>query len=105
MPIGDMDAYFHLPRPTFIKGWISPLQGGWYLLRPDKQVFQDLMALVLHRYSNQWSDVKRWDVNGEQPKSAQKCLDDDQGLFWCFLGPWGSSWPSWGSLPVLTGMR
>jgi len=52
MPIGDMDAYFARGRTTFINGWMSPLQGGWYLLKPDLKVLQDLVTLVKHRYSS-----------------------------------------------------
>ena len=83
-----MDRYFtQLPRTTFIRGWMSPLQGGWYLLKPSKQTFDDLIELVRHRYSSEWDPVRSFDLHSERPiKDNQRpCLDDDQGLFWCYF--------------------
>jgi len=93
MPIGNMDAYFtNEPRTTFTRGWMSPLQGAWYLLKPDLKTFNDLAALVKHRYSEKWDPRRTFDLNGERSAAlstkAEKerpCLDDDQGLFWCYF--------------------
>ena len=90
MPSGKignmMDRYFHeLPHTTFIRGWMSPLQGGWYLLKPSRRTFEDLVELVRHRYSSAWDGARSFDLHGEQPRGKGPCLDDDQGLFWCYF--------------------
>ena len=88
MPIGDMDAYFARGRTTFINGWMSPLQGGWYLLKPDLKVLQDLVTLVKHRYSSAWDSKQTFDLYNEMPlkdRLARPCLADDQGLFYCYF--------------------
>eukprot|EP00614_Pseudopedinella_elastica_P017628 CAMPEP_0172651470 /NCGR_PEP_ID=MMETSP1068-20121228/242826_1 /TAXON_ID=35684 /ORGANISM="Pseudopedinella elastica, Strain CCMP716" /LENGTH=342 /DNA_ID=CAMNT_0013465865 /DNA_START=40 /DNA_END=1068 /DNA_ORIENTATION=- len=144
MPTGNMDLHFKRQRTTFIRGWMSPLQGAWYLLKPDKATFRDLACfsllafnfcihsllsllpmswtnlgtpwasflgrqvdvsspgglvpaktnkatfrdladLVRHRYSSKWDKKQSWDVYGEQPPGKGPCLDDDQGLFWCYF--------------------
>jgi len=88
MPIGDMDAYFARGRTTFINGWMSPLQGGWYLLKPDLKVLQDLVTLVKHRYSSAWDAKQSFDLYNEMPpkdRLSRPCLDDDQGLFYCYF--------------------
>jgi hypothetical protein len=81
-----MDRYFvELPRTTFIRGWMSPLQGGWYLLKPSLETFAELVDLVKHRYSSSWEPNQGWDVRNERPAGKGPCLDDDQGLFWCYF--------------------
>jgi hypothetical protein len=88
MPIGDMDTYFDRNTTTFINGWMSPLQGGWYLLRPSLKVLKDLVALVQHRYSSKWDVKQTFDLYNEMPpkeRLSRPCLDDDQGLFYCYF--------------------
>jgi len=85
MPIGDMDTYFDRNTTTFINGWMSPLQGGWYLLRPSLKVLKDLVALVQHRYSSKWDVKQTFDLYNEMPPKERSCLDDDQGLFYCYF--------------------
>jgi len=85
MPTHNMDIYFSRPRHTFIRGWMSPLQGGWYLLKPDLAVLADLVKLVRHRYSSKWDPARSFDMYKERPPSDPACLDDDQGLFWCYF--------------------
>ena len=64
---------------------MSPLQGGWYLLKPSLETFAELVDLVKHRYSSSWEPNQGWDVRNERPAGKGPCLDDDQGLFWCYF--------------------
>ena len=85
MPNSNMDVHFARARSTFIRGWMSPLQGGWYLLKPDLKTLRDLVELVKYRYSIRWDARRSFDMQGERPKGDPPCLDDDQGLFWCYF--------------------
>jgi alpha-N-acetylglucosamine transferase len=80
MPISDMDAYFEKQVTTFVNGWMSPLQGGWYLLQPSMDVFEDLKKMVLFRYGSDWTPEQDFHVpHLIAPNAGNKpCLDDDQ---------------------------
>ena len=77
--------YFERARTTFTTGWLSPLQGGWYLLKPDLGTLKDLLTLVKHRFSSKWNLNRTFDLYNERPVSEPPCLDDDQGLFYCYF--------------------
>ena len=58
------------------------------MLKPDVGTFSDLVALVKHRYSSKWDGRQTFDLYNEMPpreRVARPCLDDDQGLFYCYF--------------------
>lgn len=91
MPKKNMDCYFQLDRNYFCTGTASPLNSGWYLAKPNLEVFDELKEYAINRFKRSWDKqngwgitipdgmkfstgkpVKQWDFNG---------ANLDQGLF------------------------
>jgi hypothetical protein len=95
MPTMNMDCFFHLPYNTFTIGAVSPLNSGWYLALPKKQIYEILREKAIWRLFLEWDEIKGWGeelpqsltVRGGRPvgkplgKWNFNGADMDQGLF------------------------
>ena len=62
LPFKNMDCLFHLPVNTFISANKSPLNAGWFLVRPSLREYRRLRELAVWRLHTPWDQAVGWDA-------------------------------------------
>ena len=97
MPVENMDCYFQLDSYTYTIGAVSPVNSGWYLLKPNSQIYAYFHQQALWRLMKDWDKVKGWGHSFPKDifytRGQKKAIslwdfngsDMDQGLFTYFF--------------------
>ena len=64
LPRRDMDCFFGLHSNTFNTGSASPLNSGWLLAIPDKELYDHMRTLALKRLQTRWDESMGWVAGG-----------------------------------------
>jgi len=60
LPLKSMDNFFKYNIPTFNSGNASPLNSGWFLMIPNKNLYEKMYERALNRTMYPWSEKQGW---------------------------------------------
>jgi hypothetical protein len=76
LPRRNMDCFFGLHSNTFNTGSASPLNSGWLLAIPDKELYDHMRTLALKRLQTRWDESMGWGT----PLPHASALTDKAGV-------------------------
>lgn len=100
MPMRNMDGFFHLPHFSFCAGAVSPMNAGWFSLKPSCDDYAGIRALVGRvspedGHLSDWSRERGWgaaNITWKNLYGREKGdwtfhhAHSEQGLFYYYFG-------------------